>query len=163
MPYSYCRSCDYEIDYPDVEDFITGYKVCDSCGDHYYLEEEDKNECILSIYKDLEEVKSRLSVLESNIKKQAVVDQHKEGQTTPVLIGRLYKNTYDDNGNITSVTYYDSEGNVECSDKYTYDDNGNETSSTYYDSEGNKTSSERYDSEGNVDYSCKYTYDDNGN
>ncbi len=110
MPYSYCRSCDYEIDYPDVEDFITGYKVCDSCGDHYYLEEEDKNECILSIYKDLEEVKSRLSVLESNIKKQEMSYQYK-GDQTPPLTGAYYKYTYDYNGNIVSKTWYDSEGN----------------------------------------------------
>ncbi len=47
------------------------------------------------------------------------------------------KKEYDDNGNVTSSTYYDSEGNVECSWKHTYDGEGNMTSSTWYDSEGN--------------------------
>ena len=47
------------------------------------------------------------------------------------------KKEYDGKGNMTSETYYDSEGNVDCSYKYTYDGKGNIASITYYDSEGN--------------------------
>ena len=48
------------------------------------------------------------------------------------------KYTYNDKGNTTSITHYDSEGNVDCSYKYTYDDKGNMTSNIKYDSEGNE-------------------------
>ncbi len=48
------------------------------------------------------------------------------------------KREYDDNGNITSVIWYDSEGNVRSSWKAIYDDKGNITSETRYDSEGNE-------------------------
>ena len=62
-----------------------------------------------------------------------------------------YKCTYDKNGNVTSITYYDSEGNVDYSSKYTYDYKGNMTSQTWYDSVGN------------AEESWKYAYDDKGN
>ena len=40
------------------------------------------------------------------------------------------KKEYDDNGNLITRAWYDSEGNVRGSWKYTYDDKGNEISST---------------------------------
>jgi antitoxin component YwqK of YwqJK toxin-antitoxin module len=87
------------------------------------------------------------------------------------------KYKYDEDGNETEWTSYNSDGELEGKYKYKYDEDGNQTELTSYnsdgelegkaklkyDEDGNETEWTSYDKDGELEWKYKYKYDEDGN
>lgn len=78
MPYTYCTYCDQEIPDPEIEDIIKGYITCPDCHNPFHLEEEDKNEMIIQMYNDIEELKQILNAITHLLKETSLAMKNVE-------------------------------------------------------------------------------------